>query len=501
MKTTDLWPILRLISLILFVPAVMAGISVAVAWAAGDMIGAFGFAVTAGFALGLGASLYWLLPAGHHPDFRETMVGCAAGWLAAALIGSLPFMIVAYWSPAEDIGAAHVFLDFWNAFFESMSGFTTTGLTQVRSPSMLPVSLQWWRSLTQWVGGAGVIVLVLAVVQPGQEVSKLFRAEGHERPFGHSVVSTVRQTWWIYLSFTILGVALLRMLGMTLWESVNHAMTAVSTGGFTVTDDSLGNFGHGARAGVTLLTILGAISFVWHRRLVEREWLKCLQDPQTLTLFCVLAAGAVLLVVTRYAGGNLTQPFVTVLHWTSAVTTSGFAAEDVEGWSGASKMLLVLAMIAGGCTGSAAGGVKLLRIAALFREVTSLLRTIVLKPWLLIFRPATLAVELDAEVVGRFTVAALLVGLWLLVIVIAGFAVALLAGPDIALTDSIFDVVSALSITGLSTGVAQAEIGVTGKAIFILLMWMGRLEIIPVLVFVAWLSGLRPDSDGKGAAA
>lgn len=498
MKATDLWPVLRLVALIVHVPAAMAGLSIAVAAIAGDRAGVIGFTVTAAAALGLGQALCRLLPAGHHPTFRETMAGCAAGWLAAALIGSVPFLAVAHLTPADQAGAAGVFRDFWSALFESMAGITSTGLTMVERPSQLPACLQWWRSFSQWAGGAGMIILILAVVHPEHDLSKLFRAEGHERAFGESVMTMVRRTWWIYLGFSLVGVALLWGLGMTPWESLNHAMAAVSTGGFTITDDSLAGYGAGPRCGVMALCVLGAISFVWHEQLLRRNWAKCWHDAQARALVAMLGAGAVVLLLTRLIEGAGLDPAAAALHWVSALTTAGFAASDLGAWSGAAKMLLILAMVIGGCTGSTAGGIKLYRVAVLLREVAGFLVTIVFKPWLLVYRPAELADEIDKESAGRFAAAAIFVVLWFAVIFIAAFSVALAAGPGVALADVALDVASALSNTGLSTGVATAELAAGGKLVFILLMWMGRLEILPVLAFLGWLASARPD-DGPAA--
>ncbi len=489
MKTTEIWPIARLVARILHVPGAMAAASAVLAAAAGDWPGALAFAATAVLASGLGVLFDRLIPPGHHANFREAMVGCAAGWLVAALVGALPFLLVAHSLPADGNGAAAVFRSVWNALFESMSGFTTTGLTMVAHPDDLPLGLQWWRSLSQWVGGLGVIVLVLAVVHPDREFAKLFRAEGHERTFGQNVLQTIREIWAVYVGFTCLGAGLLLGLGMPAWDSVNHAMTAISTGGFTVADGGVAVYGTGPHVGVTVLTIAGAVSFVWYQHLLRGEWSRCRADTQVRGLLALLALGALLLWLTRLADGGPGEPLTSALEWTAALTTSGFAATGLEDWSDASKMLLILAMVVGGATGSAAGGVKIARIVTLVTELGVFLRAIVLKPWLLTFRPATLAGELDSETAGRFTVAALFLVMWLGLIGAAGFLLALIAGPGAAITDVMFDAASALSITGLSSGFTSPDMPAGAKAILILLMWMGRLEILPVLVFLAWIAG------------
>jgi trk system potassium uptake protein TrkH len=474
------------------VPGAMALVSACVAALASDWPAVVPFLVTGAIALAAAFALRTLARDARHPDFREVMAGTALGWLVACLIGAVPFWWIAQGAVADGTASATLaaFADPWNAIFESVSGFSTTGLTMTARPSELPAVLVWWRSFTQWVGGAGIIILVLAVVHPTEEMSKLFRSEAHEA-IGHSVLTTVRYIWWIYAGYTAAGIALLWLAGMTPWQALNYGMAAIATGGFAATDHSLADFAWPAQAAVLLLTFLGATSFVFHARLVRGEFGKCRADVQLWVLLGAGCIGAAILFFVLQVQGDRAAAMDAAFQWGSALTTAGFRTTAVSDWSEFAKLLLIVAMIAGGATGSAAGGVKLLRVVTVARELWIYLVQIVLRPWLIVFRPATLPETQDPSLAGKFAASALMLVLWLLMILIASFALSFLVAPHISLTDVVFDVTSALSIVGLSAGVVEPGLHWLAKAIFILLMWMGRLEVLPVLVLMGWLAGAR----------
>lgn len=485
--------VVRAFAPVVAVPGAMALVSAGVAALAAEWAAIVPFLVTGAVALGAAFALRYAARDARHPDFREVMAGTALGWLVACLTAAVPFWWIAQIADAGGDATATLaaFTNPWNAVFEAVSGFSTTGLTMTAKPSELPAVLVWWRSFTQWVGGAGIIVLVLAVVHPTEEMSKLFRSEAHEA-IGRSVLTTVRYIWRIYLGYTAAGIVLLWLAGMTPWQALNYGMAAIATGGFAATDHSLADFAWPAQAAVLLLTLLGATSFVFHARLVRGEFGRCLSDVQLWVLLGAAAAGAAVLYLVLRVQGDRASVMDAAFQWGSALTTAGFRTTSVAEWSEFAKLLLIVAMIAGGATGSASGGVKLLRVVTVARELWSYLVQIVLRPWLIVFRPATLPETQDPALAGRFAASALMLVLWLSLILVASFVLSFVVPPHISLTDVVFDVTSALSIVGLSTGVVGPELHWLGKAVFMLLMWMGRLEVLPVLVLVGWLAGARP---------
>jgi trk system potassium uptake protein TrkH len=512
LRWAGILPVVRAFALVIAVPGAMALVSAVVALLAAEWRFVPPFVVTGVVSLGVAAALRHAARDARHPDFREVMAGTALGWLVACLTAAVPIWRIAEIAVAGGTATPTLaaFANPWNAVFEAVSGFSTTGLTMTAKPSELPDVLLWWRSFLQWVGGAGIIVLVLAVVHPTEEMSKLFRSEAHEA-VGRSIVTTVRYIWWIYLGYTAAGIVLLWLAGMTPWQALNYGMAAIATGGFAATDNSLADFAWPAQAAVLMITFLGATSFVFHARLVRGELDRCLSDVQLWVLLGAGAVGAAILYLVLRVQGDRPAAMDAVFQWGSALTTAGFRTTSVSGWSEFAKLLLIVAMIAGGATGSAAGGVKLLRVVTVARELWTYLVQIVLRPWLIVFRPATLPETQDPALAGRFAAAALMLVLWLSMILVASFILSFVAAPHLSLTDVVFDVTSALSIVGLSAGVVGPELHWLGKAVFILLMWMGRLEVLPVLVLIGWLAGAHPeplplkemaekegDKDGKG---
>ena len=202
----------------------------------------------------IGFPLYYLFKKAEPANFKSAMVTAALGWLIISVIGSIPFILIPYNINTLDN------LDILSALFESVSGWTGTGLTMVDNEGFLPYTLQFWRSFIQWIGGVGVIVLTLSILaRPGTGSFVLYKGEARDQKTHPSIVTTVRTIWWIFLIYTIIGIISLYFIGifsndgMTLWESINHAMTGIATGGFSVNDDSIAGFGLASQITIILL--------------------------------------------------------------------------------------------------------------------------------------------------------------------------------------------------------------------------------------------------------
>ena len=220
------------------------------------------------------------------------MVTAALGWFFVSIIGSIPFWMIPY----DGI----VVMDPLSGFFESMSGWTGTGLTMVNNEALLPQTLHFWRSLIQWVGGVGVIVLTLSILaRPGTGSFVLYKGEARDQKTHPSIVSTVRTIWWIFLLYTLIGIVALLIIGaidpsgMNPWESLNHAMTGLATGGFSVTDDSIAGFGVISQIVIIILMVLGSIAFAAHYDLLKGRIKKFLSDVQFRAMMALIILGAV----------------------------------------------------------------------------------------------------------------------------------------------------------------------------------------------------------------
>ncbi|MCL7418883.1 MAG: TrkH family potassium uptake protein, partial [Halalkalicoccus sp.] len=246
-------------------------VSILVPFVWGEYYAIPGLLASGAVALVLGWGLSRRFADAREPGKFHGMVIAASGWFLVAVFGSLPFLAIAWtvalapgWlSTPEMTPTLAAFLSPLNALFESMSGFTGTGMTMADRESVLPRTLQWWRSFSQWVGGVGVIVLTTAILaRAGSGSLTLYESETRSEKIHPSVVSTVRTIWWIFVLFTFLSIITLWLAGMPLWHAINHAMTGLSTGGFSVTDGSIATYDSAPiDAALIPVMIAGSIAF------------------------------------------------------------------------------------------------------------------------------------------------------------------------------------------------------------------------------------------------
>jgi len=336
--------------------------------------GLYPLLVTVAVFLFAGLPLYYFFRKAEQANFKTAMVTAALGWFFVSMIGSIPFLLIPYDTITLQT------MDGWSGFFESMSGWTGTGLTMVDNEALLPKTLQFWRTFIQWIGGVGVIVLTLSILaRPGTGSYVLYKGEARDKKTHPSIVSTVRTIWWIFLLYTIIGIILLSIVGvytmdgMDIWQSINHAMTGIATGGFSVTDDSISSFGWLSQLIVVILMFFGSIAFAAHYNLLNRQVKKFLADAQLRALLLISFVGIVVLTIF-----NASHPFFNAeelpkvfgpaaFQFISAITCTGFTSvESLLNWSESTKMILSFAMVIGGAAGSTAGGIKLFRAILLY---------------------------------------------------------------------------------------------------------------------------------------
>nr|WP_276261639.1 potassium transporter TrkG [Haloglomus sp. DT116] len=526
--------------------ALVMSVSVGVALLAGEFYSALAFLLAGGITAGAGALARRLFADAPAPVMKHGMVIAAGGWFAVAVFGALPFLLSAHLTPVAVMatyvpaGAAYDPVTVWgpatqsslayfrsplHALFESMSGWTGSGLTMAVHEPSLPRSIQWWRTVIQWVGGIGVIVLTVSILaRPGSGSYALYRSETREERIHPSVVSTVRTIWKIFVGYTALAVVVFFLalraseygatltLGEQAWQSLNHAMTGLSTGGFSVTDNSIGTYNAPLIEAVLLpLMTLGAIAFPVHYVVLhDRRYRELLDDLQTRWLFVLLVVGSVLLaaqnvltVATSDYGASVAAPLVDratadavrdgVFQFVSALTCTGFQSSPIGSWSAGGKLLLSVAMTVGGAAGSTVGGIKVIRAYTVARGIR----------WQFgrVFLPASAVVSVTidgrrldrGEMEREFAEAALISLLWVLLLVASSLVLVNVAGPDFGYADALFEVASAQGNVGISTGITGPAMPPLAEAMFVLNMWVGRLEIVPVLVFGrALVKGLDP---------
>jgi trk system potassium uptake protein TrkH len=436
--------------------------------------------ITAGVFLLLGTFLRLVGRGDGEPKIKHAMVIAALSWFFISLISSIPFMYVEH-------------MDFLSAFFESIAGWTGTGLTMIANESSLTYTIQFWRTFSQWIGGVGVIVLTLIILaRPGTGSFTLYRSEARDEKIHPSIISTVKSIWWIFLLYTGVAILVLFLAGMPAWEAVNHAMTGLATGGFSVRDDSISSYATLVQFLIVPIMMAGAISFAAHYGILNGRLKKFFTDVQTLALLALIIVGAALLTLLnmdQYA--TFAESFkYSAFQFTSALTCTGFQTVDITGWVPSAKMLLSLAMVIGGAAGSTAGGIKLFRIILMGKGVGWKIKKIFLPPNSSFSHRlgGKIMTEDDAE--EEVSEAAIMSFLWLLLLFVG--IMVLLITTSSSLADVIFEVCSAQGNVGLSTGITAAGMDPIAKTMLIINMFIGRLEIIPILVLIrSIVSGQR----------
>ena len=301
---------------------------------------------------------------------REGVMIVGLGWILSAVFGAIPFVL------AEPRLAPTA------ALFESVSGFTTTGSTVISDLTQWPRGILLWRSVMQWLGGLGILVLFVALLSTmGGGAKSLFRNESSFQP-GEAATARIHDTaltlWKIYLILTLVCLIGLRFLGLSWFDAVAHAFTTVATGGFSPHNESIGYFaslGNGLliELWLELFMLLGSMSFLIYVVILRRDWgrVKRLEEVRWY-LFLVLAGIIGMWAVGSWggdmsAGESLRGAAFTVI---SIASTTGYATADYEQWPVAVYFILMALMLVGGCAGSTSGGMKVGRVILLVRSAS-----------------------------------------------------------------------------------------------------------------------------------
>ncbi len=399
-------------------------------------------------------------------QFNEALVISALAFVLASLVMSWPFM-----------GAGMDFLDAW---FESVSGVTTTGLSTLPTIADKSHAFLFARAWMQWYGGLGIAILWVALLFNHQfAIRRLIEGVGAE-----NLVTTARQharrILIIYALLTAGGIALLLFLREDLFSAVTHVLSAVSTGGFSIYDRSLAGMGVAGYA-LSLVSLCGAVSLPLYYLLYRRDWAAFARDTEVWTLLAMVASVTLLLWVIMWSGGSrdaagaLGDAFQMGL---SAQTTTGFSSLSVVALDAAAKLVLILAMLTGGCVGSTAGGIKMLRMMVFGRLLQLTLQRSALSAHAVV-EPRIAGRKLTDEDIQRAFVTIALFVVWValswLPFLAAGYA------P----LDALFEVVSATGTVGLSAGITRTELETPLKLVLMADMLFGRVEFIALLV-VLW---------------
>jgi trk system potassium uptake protein TrkH len=445
------------------------------------------FAVPIFVSLILGAACRWETqrwPGRQSVGNTEAMLICVLGWVAVSAVGALPF-------------ALHLRISYLDAYYEAVSGFTTTGATVLTGLDAMPRSLLLWRSLTQWIGGLGILTFFMALVFEGGFSHRLLGAESSkiEGPrIAPGVWHTLKVVWAIYVLWTVLTAVALCLCGLGVYDAVMHSLTTIAGGGFSPHDAGVAYFeqaGYAHHALIEYVIIVGmwvsGTSFLVHYRLLKGS-VKALWDSDEMRAWWMILAVAFVLVAgsrLHALRGNGALMGETVRHSLFQVvsigTTTGFGTRDIgsEYFTPLARQVFLVLMLVGGCAGSTAGGLKVTRIVVLWKLMVQQVRGM-LKPG-----SEVQLLLLDRRPVSHSEVnsTAGLLFAWLFVAVIGAAVTAALSGHEALASGSA--ALSAVSNVGPSYLSVQQTVHLpaTVKLVHIAAMLAGRLEIIPVLIF------------------
>ncbi len=397
------------------------------------------------------------------------------GWLTVSLFGAVPFVLSGVLSPLD-------------AFFEVVSGFTTTGASVIPKLEGLPRSILFWRSMVQWLGGMGIILLGVAVLPLlGVGGVQLYKAEV-PGPFLEKlrpkIADTARLLWQTYLVITLVQIALLAIGGMSLFDSVCHSLTTMATGGFSTKTESIAFYGHYHRVIIIFFMFLAATNFSLHYAVAKGSIAQYWVDRE-FRLYVGLMVAFIALVfaylLVHQGGQWLERLEEACFQVVSIMTTTGYATADFDKWPPVCRLVLVLLMFVGGCAGSTGGGIKCVRFLILYRYLQGELRR-------LLHPQAVVAVKIARQTVPQPVVHQVL-GMTLLYLGIFAVASGIMAGLGLDLVTSTSSVAATLGNIG--PGLAQVgpaahygDIPDLGKCVLIFCMLAGRLEIYTVFVLL-----------------
>ena len=413
------------------------------------------------------------------PGVRESLVIASFGWIILALVGSFPYLVT---------GSIPRFVD---AYFESMSGFTTTGSSILIDIEALPKSILFWRSLTHWIGGMGIIVLVIAIM-PFLKISgmQLFSSEASvvvEEKVSTKIKYVAQNIWMIYVGFTVVETILLMFGGMPLFDSICHSFATVATGGFSTKNTSITDYSPYIQYVITIFMALSGINFTLHVLGFKGRFKQALSNQELHLYLKVITAVGLILTVILYTNQQITfekafrDSFFQVV---SVITATGFATADYLVWPIQGIILIAFLMLIGACAGSTGGGVKVIRHVINFQYLRNSIKR-VLHP------NAVFNVRYNNKMINNAQVSSVMNFIIIYYgVVIAGTFLMMLFGNSWAtsfgsILTTMGGVGPGFGLVGPASNFSMLTDG--SKYLLSFSMLLGRLEIFPVLsLFTNW---------------
>jgi len=471
-----------------------------------------GFVISSAATFMTGNLLYRKLQGADDPLHGQAILVAASGWLLLSLLGGLPFLVIANITPVEVmnrfIPPGQLYTDSSLLFFrnplhcvfESVSAFTTTGFTiAVHEPSV-GHGILFYRSLANWIGGAGFIILAVSVYGNISRKSAilLLKSESSIEKLKPHVMDSARVICKRYLIITlflifylIIGTLLILPdypLRDNIFDSVNHAMNGISTGGFSTLDDSIAGYHSVSMELLYLLPmVVGSFSLLFYFKLFrDKKIAEFWNDIQTRALLLSFMFGSLILFFLFIHGQNTNHPVtVAVFQFVSAMSTTGWQTSDIGNWDVISVLFIVFAgMVIGGASGSTVGGIKMIRVLLIMKGIKwHLQRAFLSENTIKSVRFNGKCLPTD-EMNGLLSSSLIMVVLFLVILFCGTLVTLFFKGNGFSTADALFESASAMATCGLTTGIVGPSMSPVVEIVYIFQMLAGRLEIIPVLAFI-----------------
>ena len=438
--------------------------------------------VSAAVAFGVGLPLWWFSLWDHELTFRDAIIIAVFGWVVISAVSALPFMIH---------GSIPAFTD---AFFEMMSGYTTTGATILNDIESIPHGLLFWRSETHLLGGMGFLTLTLIFLPHGMAGVRIFRAESSpgqvitKEKFLPRNRDAMIWLWSIYLGLNLLQTLMLWVGGMSLFDSLCHAFGTVATAGFSPKNASIGHYGSAYFDWVVMIFMfLGGMAFMLFYHMLKGEWDLVRVNTELrwyasiVGFFCGISA--LILWINGTYDGFIDSLRYASFQTISLLTTTGFTTADYELWPQSAQMFLYLVCFIGACAGSTTSGIKIVHFVIIWKYTVTTIKK-------MFFQPRTiLPIHLNQRAIDPFAVNLTVCYFIANVFLVLGGGCVMVLVDSMDLQTGMSSVISALMNIGPGFGEVGpsenfAEISAHGKWFLAWLMLVGRLEMFSALVLL-----------------
>ena len=438
--------------------------------------------VSAAVAFGVGLPFWWFSLLDHELTFRDAVIIAVFGWVVISAVSALPFMIH---------GSIPAFTD---AFFEMMSGYTTTGATILNDIESIPHGLLFWRSETHLLGGMGFLTLTLIFLPHGMAGVRIFRAESSpgqvitKEKFLPRNRDAMIWLWSIYLGLNLLQTLMLWVGGMSLFDSLCHAFATVATAGFSPKNTSIAHYGSAYFDWVVMIFMfLGGMAFMLFYHMLKGEWDLVRVNTELrwyasiVGLFCGISA--LILWINGTYDGFIDSLRYASFQTISLLTTTGFTTADYELWPQAAQMFLYVVCFIGACAGSTTSGIKIVHFVIIWKYTVTTIKK-------MFFQPRTiLPIHLNQRAIEPFAVNLTVCYFVANIFLILGGGCVMVLVDSMDLQTGISSVISALMNIGPGFGEVGpsenfAEISAHGKWFLAWLMLVGRLEMFSALVLL-----------------